>query len=96
MTCWSVRGAHCEKAFSANVGCLCGGTWKRIVRFAPAGKVPSGLGGGSRSVCASSAGCCACQMLAAKAARKVTTEGGVKKPHRYRPGTVALREIRKI
>ena len=24
-----------------------------------------------------------------------TTTGGVKKPHRYRPGTVALREIRK-
>ncbi len=25
----------------------------------------------------------------------VTTGGGVKKPHRFRPGTVALREIRK-
>ena len=33
------------------------------------------------------------QQLAAKAARKST--GGVKKPHRFRPGTVALREIRK-
>lgn len=34
--------------------------------------------------------------LAAKAARKSTnTTGGVKKPHRYRPGTVALREIRR-
>ena len=30
---------------------------------------------------------------AAKAARPAT--GGVRKPHRYRPGTVALREIRK-
>ena len=31
-----------------------------------------------------------------KAARKsAPTAGGVKKPHRYRPGTVALREIRK-
>ncbi|KAJ1693209.1 hypothetical protein LUZ63_009907 [Rhynchospora breviuscula] len=31
-----------------------------------------------------------------KAARKsAPTTGGVKKPHRYRPGTVALREIRK-
>ncbi|KAK9178302.1 hypothetical protein WN943_027492 [Citrus x changshan-huyou] len=30
------------------------------------------------------------------AARKsAPTTGGVKKPHRYRPGTVALREIRK-
>ena len=36
--------------------------------------------------------------LAAKAARKEApypATGGVKKPHRYRPGTVALREIRK-
>ena len=34
--------------------------------------------------------------LATKAARKhVPKTGGVKKPHRYRPGTVALREIRK-
>jgi histone H3 len=28
-------------------------------------------------------------------ARKQRSVGGVKKPHRYRPGTVALREIRK-
>ncbi|CAA6673483.1 unnamed protein product [Spirodela intermedia] len=27
--------------------------------------------------------------------RSAPTTGGVKKPHRYRPGTVALREIRK-
>ena len=34
--------------------------------------------------------------LANKAARKTApVSGGVKKPHRYRPGTVALREIRK-
>ena len=33
--------------------------------------------------------------LATKSARKSSpTSGGVKKPHRYRPGTVALREIR--
>ena len=41
------------------------------------------------------------KQLATKAARKINvplsgpTSGGVKKPHRYRPGTVALREIRK-
>jgi len=37
------------------------------------------------------------KQLATKAARKQgpSTAGGVKKPHRYRPGTVALREIRK-
>jgi histone H3 len=35
--------------------------------------------------------------LATKAARKsAPATGGVKKPHRYRPGTVALREIRKF
>jgi len=36
------------------------------------------------------------KQLASKAARKsAPATGGVKKPHRYRPGTVALREIRK-
>ncbi|GMF19828.1 unnamed protein product [Phytophthora fragariaefolia] len=36
------------------------------------------------------------KQLATKAARKsAPSAGGVKKPHRYRPGTVALREIRK-
>ena len=36
------------------------------------------------------------KQLATKAARKTKPQiGGVKKPHRYRPGTVALREIRK-
>lgn len=35
-------------------------------------------------------------VLATKAARSsAASVGGVKKPHRYRPGTVALREIRK-
>ena len=34
--------------------------------------------------------------LATKAARKAApSTGGVKKPHRFRPGTVALREIRR-
>lgn len=34
--------------------------------------------------------------FATKAARKSAPDtGGVKKPHRYRPGTVALREIRR-
>ena len=37
--------------------------------------------------------------VASKAARKsaasASSSGGVKKPHRFRPGTVALREIRK-
>eukprot|EP00798_Chlamydomonas_sp_ICE-L_P015598 gene15598-biopygen24628 len=36
------------------------------------------------------------KQLATEAARKsAPATGGVKKPHRYRPGTVALREIRK-
>ena len=34
--------------------------------------------------------------LATKAARKsAPATGGIKKPHKFRPGTVALREIRK-
>ncbi|MBN3284191.1 H3 protein, partial [Polyodon spathula] len=37
------------------------------------------------------------KQLATKAARKsAPATGGVKKPHRYRPETVALREIRRI
>jgi histone H3 len=36
------------------------------------------------------------KQLATKAARvSAPASGGVKKPHRYRPGTVALREIRR-
>lgn len=36
------------------------------------------------------------KQLASKAARKsAPSTGGVKKPHRYKPGTVALREIRR-
>ena len=36
------------------------------------------------------------KLLATKAARKsAPANGGVKKPHRYRPETVALREIRR-
>ncbi|GMP59897.1 hypothetical protein CsSME_00038952 [Camellia sinensis var. sinensis] len=36
------------------------------------------------------------KQLATKAARKsAPATGGVKKPHRFRPGTVALREMRK-
>ena len=36
------------------------------------------------------------KLLATKAARRLAPQfGGVKKPHRYRPGIVALREIRK-
>ena len=37
------------------------------------------------------------KQLATKAARKSQpASGGVKKPHRFRPGTVALREIRRF
>jgi len=42
------------------------------------------------------------KQLATKAARKTgaiphaAPGGGVKKPHRFRPGTVALREIRRF
>lgn len=35
------------------------------------------------------------KQLATKAARLSQKDQGIKKPHRYRPGTVALREIRR-
>ena len=36
------------------------------------------------------------RLVVQKSGKKaIPTKGGVKKPHRYRPGTVALREIRK-
>ena len=36
------------------------------------------------------------RLISEKAARKTAPAmGGIKKPHRYRPGTVAIREIRK-
>ena len=35
------------------------------------------------------------KQLATKARKSAPSTGGVKKPHRYRPGTVALREIRR-
>merc|ERR1712167_388307 len=34
--------------------------------------------------------------IASKAATKAKPAGGVKRPHRFRPGTVALREISKL
>jgi histone H3 len=44
----------------------------------------------------STGGKCPPRLLAAKAAkRSAPSTGGVKKPHRYRPGTCALREIRR-
>jgi histone H3 len=52
---------------------------KQTARKTPAGKTPK-------------------KHLAQKVAKKSApnaASGGVKKPHRYRPGTVALREIRK-
>ena len=44
----------------------------------------------------SSAGKAPRKQIASKAARKTAPSmGGIKKPHRYRPGTVALREIKR-
>lgn len=63
------------------------------------------LGGGSGSGMArtkqtarkSTGGKAPRKQLATKVARKTApATGGVKKPHRYRPGTVALREIRRF
>ena len=49
-----------------------------------------------QTACKSTGGKAPCQQLSTKAARKsAPATGGVKKPHCYRPGTVALREIRR-
>jgi histone H3 len=37
-----------------------------------------------------------CRQLGAAPHRILGAQGGVKKPHRYRPGTVALHEIRRF
>ncbi|XP_076429376.1 histone H3.3A-like [Peromyscus maniculatus bairdii] len=48
-----------------------------------------------QTACKSTGGKAPRKQLATKAARKsAPSTAGVKKPHRYRPGTVALREIR--
>ncbi len=48
-----------------------------------------------QTACKSTGGKAPHKQLASKAARKsATAPSGVKKPHRYRPGTVALHEIR--
>ena len=74
-----------------------------ITHFAPALKNPSGSPNDQTSSMArtkqtarkSTGGKAPRKQLATKAARKsAPATGGVKKPHRYRPGTVALREIR--
>ncbi|XP_076923100.1 histone H3.3-like [Bidens hawaiensis] len=50
-----------------------------------------------QTACKSTGGKAPRKQLARKACMKsAPTTGGVKKPHRYRPGTVALREIRKF
>ena len=47
-----------------------------------------------QTACKSTGGKAPQKMLATKAARKsAPASGRIKKPHRYRPGTVALREI---
>ncbi|KAF4688178.1 hypothetical protein FOZ60_003127 [Perkinsus olseni] len=55
-----------------------------------------GIGGTKQTARKSTGGKAPRKQLASKAARKSTpSTGGIKKPHRYRPGTVALREIRR-
>lgn len=56
--------------------------------------IPSSTGSSSRRK--NTSGMAPRKDLATKAARKsAPATGGVKRPHRYRPGTVALREIRR-
>eukprot|EP00804_Cyclotella_cryptica_P009789 CCRYP_013238-RA/>CCRYP_013238-RA protein AED:0.27 eAED:0.27 QI:0/-1/0/1/-1/1/1/0/65 len=49
-----------------------------------------------QTACKSTGGNAPRKQLATKAARKAApARGGIKKPHHYRPGTVALHEIHK-
>ncbi|CAD7689928.1 unnamed protein product [Nyctereutes procyonoides] len=58
--------------------------------------IPEGVAQTKQTARKSTGGKAARKQLATKAARKsAPSTGGVKKPHRYRPGTVALREIRR-
>ncbi|KAM3181700.1 histone H3 h3.3 [Hymenolepis weldensis] len=53
--------------------------------------------GAHKANCISTGGKAPIKVIATKTVRKsVPSKGGVKKPHRYRPGTVALREIRRF
>jgi len=62
---------------------------KQTARKSTGGKAP-------RKHLATKAAALAVKTPGDKAAKKsAPSSGGVKKPHRYRPGTVALREIRK-
>ncbi|XP_042649059.1 uncharacterized protein LOC104355901 [Tyto alba] len=69
---------------------LCGSGWKACVRAVRA------MARTKQTARKSTGGKAPRKQLATKAARKsAPATGGVKKPHRYRPGTVALREIRR-
>ncbi|XP_010362978.2 uncharacterized protein LOC104663484 [Rhinopithecus roxellana] len=65
-------------------------------RYRSYGKLCSGMARTKQTARKSTGGKAPRKQLATKAARKsAPATGGVKKPHRYRPGTVALREIRR-
>jgi histone H3 len=72
-----------------------------MARTKPARETVSGSGKAAKKTGSAArktvSGKAARKTLSAKAARyySAPATGGVKKPHRYRPGTVALREIRR-
>ena len=69
---------------------------KRGWRGPPSLRVTSSMARTKQTARKSTGGKAPRKQLATKAARKsAPATGGVKKPHRYRPGTVALREIRR-
>jgi histone H3 len=68
---------------------------KQTARVSTGGKAPR-KALATKTARRSTGGSAPAKALAATAARKTAIPGvGVKKPHRYRPGTVALREIRR-
>merc|ERR1712066_735865 len=68
----------------------------KICLFDPEEDRPSSMARTKQTARKSTGGKAPWKQLATKAARKsAPSTGGVKKPHRYCPGTVALREIRR-
>jgi hypothetical protein len=81
--CVAERGTRISRERRRRAGRVRGATMRRALRASPRAS-PLPLTRAPR------------KQLATKAARKnAPAAGGVKKPHRYRPGTVALREIRR-
>jgi histone H3 len=83
--------------FIKHLVCKCAVSWQQLHEMAAVVKSSQTLAMArtKQTACKSTGGKAPRKQLATKGARKsAPATGGVKKPHCYRPGTVALREIR--